>query len=254
MTTLTAALTITYEITYNRWTHDYDCVIRLGDDPMQYIGSRANYRDAETLCVTHKRDLLNDGALQTATALDGGSDQDEIAAEYAEALELAPHLRERTCEGLQFPCDKPVTHCIPIDLGRDGDKQINSSLKLCDEHAAEWQSWNPPPSGLPGPCPPPADDEEDDGATCARFSTPLALVTDPPVTLPSDCWGYADTCHNPATQILIVVVSDAAEIALCDACAAKWRKLHVVLPPVCGNCDKPHHIQRCPEVWRALTG
>lgn len=84
--------------------------------------------------------------------------------------------------------------------------------------------------------------------------TPYAgLGNDPPVTLPSDCWGYAEACQVPATQVVVIVDRGTVEVALCDGCATKWRRLHVVLPHVCGNCGGPHHVQRCPEIRAALV-
>ena len=59
-----------------------------------------------------------------------------------------PHLRVRTCQGLQFPCDKPVAACFHLSIGRDiSGLPVNGSLELCEEHAAEWERYNPRPTG-----------------------------------------------------------------------------------------------------------
>ena len=78
MTTTDTIPTIEREIKYSRQDRDYACYIN-----GQYIGSRANYSEAETLCDQVAYDLIADGLCATATELDGGSDIDTIAADHA---------------------------------------------------------------------------------------------------------------------------------------------------------------------------
>lgn len=84
MTTITAP-TITHRVVY-AGKGDYDCYVTIDGLPELYIGGAENYLDGETKCLDYKHDLLADGALLSTAALDGGSGQDEIAAEYAAAL------------------------------------------------------------------------------------------------------------------------------------------------------------------------
>lgn len=76
MTTTDTIPTIEREIKYSRQDRDYACYVN-----GQYIGSRANYSDAETLCDQVAYDLLMDGQCATAAELDGGSSTEEIAAD-----------------------------------------------------------------------------------------------------------------------------------------------------------------------------
>lgn len=76
MTTTDTIPTIEREIKYSRQDRDYACYVN-----GQYIGSRANYSDAETLCDQVAYDLIADGQCATATELDGGASVEEIAAD-----------------------------------------------------------------------------------------------------------------------------------------------------------------------------
>ena len=78
LTMTTTTDTITREIKYSRQDRDYACYVE-----GQYIGSRANYSDAETLCDQVAYDLIADGQCATATELDGGASVEAIAADYA---------------------------------------------------------------------------------------------------------------------------------------------------------------------------
>lgn len=83
MTTLTTP--ITKEIKYNHG--EYDMYLN-----GEYIGSEASYHSAEVELDRLAFEQLDRAGIepemmQSATALDGGSSQDEIAAEYAVALE-----------------------------------------------------------------------------------------------------------------------------------------------------------------------
>jgi len=65
-------------IQYDRETKDYACYL-----DGEYIGHRANYSDAETTLNGLIYDKQAHGDYATATQLDGGSSDEEIAADYA---------------------------------------------------------------------------------------------------------------------------------------------------------------------------
>lgn len=113
----------------------------------------ATNHDAEIALDKYALNQISEGLDLSATALDGvcqcGATFNEFGQCETCGPDEAPARLPGICEGLQFPCDKPVTHCFHIDLGRDGDRQINSSMELCDDCAAEWQSWNPPAPDTP---------------------------------------------------------------------------------------------------------
>ena len=90
MTTTDTIPTIEREIKYSRQDRDYACYVN-----GQYIGSRANYSDAETLCDQVAYDLVTDGLCATATALDAGSDPDAMAADH----EVVAPADGATCDG-----------------------------------------------------------------------------------------------------------------------------------------------------------
>jgi len=104
MTTTDTIPTIEREIKYSRQDRDYACYVN-----GQYIGSRANYSDAETLCDQVAYDLIADGLCATATELDGGSEPDAMAADHAV---VAPACATCGGEGRCPDCDPiaPARH------------------------------------------------------------------------------------------------------------------------------------------------
>lgn len=82
---MTSTTEITREIKYSRSTKDYDCFV-----DGQYVGSRANYSDGETLCDQIVADMIADAACATATALDHGCAIEDIAADTLVIRAAAP--------------------------------------------------------------------------------------------------------------------------------------------------------------------
>lgn len=58
----------------------------------QYIGHRSTFHDSEELAREHIYDLTVGGARSTATQLDGGSSDEDIAADSAETRATAARL------------------------------------------------------------------------------------------------------------------------------------------------------------------
>lgn len=208
MTTLTVAPVITYRLPYDRETHDYTCLVTIGDDPEQYIGSAETYLEAERKCRNYINDLLASDLLQSATALDGGSSQDKIAAEYAAALPTcaACHTNDHAASTLQPAF---CTECVYAML--QGRK---NRLDSGHNHVTP------------------------DPAECPDISAPQPVEDLP-------------RCEQRAVAPSLALWGpDTPE---CERCGQRHDPV-VACPVRCANCDKPHHIQRCPEVWRALLG
>lgn len=123
------ARTITKEITYNRLTKDYDMTLN-----GEYIGSERSYHSAEVELDRLAYEQLDRAGVEpelllTATALDGGSDQDEIAAEYAEAL------------------PKPCATC-----GSDGSPCVDCNPAPADHNLVTPDPNECPDVSAPQPC------------------------------------------------------------------------------------------------------
>lgn len=174
-------------------------------------------------------------------------------------------LAGQSCAGIQFSCNRPATQTIPNAAG---------AMHLCDEHAAEWRSYGPnddqsatdpghnltlpdpaecpdisapqPVKDLPGALAEPEDGEEDDDY---KEGDPRDEdVYAPPFGLPAPSGRSA--CERYSTPPLALWGPDTLE---CPKCHTRHDPV-VACPVHCANCDRPHHIQRCPEVWRALMG
>lgn len=221
MTTLTTP--ITKEIKYNHG--DYDMFLN-----GEYVGSEASYHSAEEELDRLAFEQLDRAGiepemLQSATALDGGSSVEEITAEYAEALPVA-------CDGWTNACTKTATQTLVVTWPlNDGTMFDPETLHLCDEHAAKWRQFQVTPDSAERPAAdiPAPQQPRRELSTCERYSTPPSLAL----------WG-ADTPE-------------------CPTCGQRHDAIlncpgRTIPVAQCANCDGTHHIQRCPGVWRALTG
>lgn len=233
----------------------------------------STHHDAEIALDAHALDLIDEGLTLTATELDGGSNQDEIAAEYAEAL--PSQAQERACDGWANACTAAVTQTLvvawPLNDGRMHGPEV---LHLCDEHAARWQQFQVKPGATddpshnlitpdPAECPdisaprpcedlptaqaePEEDDEDDD---YEEGDPRDEDVYAPPFGLPAPS-GYR-ACERYSTPPSLALWGP--DTPVCPKCGTHHDPV-VGCPVRCANCDKSHHIQRCPEVWRALLG
>jgi hypothetical protein len=86
---------------YNRETMDHDAFY-----DGQYLGSRETEPQARTLCDEHVYDLISDGMMYTATQLDGGASDEEIAADYA-VEDIAADMAEYA--------EETRLHCLDLD-------------------------------------------------------------------------------------------------------------------------------------------
>ena len=273
MTTTDTIPTIEREIKYSRQDRDYACYVN-----GQYIGSRANYSEAETLCDQVAYDLIADGQCATATELDGGSEPDAMVADHAV---VAP------------ACD-PIITCEDDDCTDDA-MHIVAGAKLCCWHFAEATGYVCDYSG----------DHVDTCYVCGSAAWKLTVhgplcpshaaaynerqsETNPPILAPallaeadaalSTCPGAFDVCgaeahpsYAPFCQRCARVLDRLAVEAYvqrladdlglsCSFCGEAHgaadcplrRPLIVPGPRVCGCCGGAHHIQQCGELRAAL--
>ncbi len=232
--------TIEREIKYSRQDRDYACYVN-----GQYIGSRANYSDAETLCDQVAYDLIADGQCATATELDGGSSAEEIAADAP--ITPARHWSHDAGCGGTVPCgcDAEGRLYCPNCLG-------NHELKDCPN--------NPPTHHAPtAPILAPALLAEADAAlsTCPGAFDVCGAEAHP---------SYAPFCQRCALALQRVAVAAyvqrlADDLGLaCSFCGEAHdagdcplrRPLIVPGPRACGCCGGAHHIQQCGELRAAL--
>ena len=253
MTTLTA--TITKEIKYNRHTKDYDMLLN-----GEYVGSEASHHSAEDELDRLAFERLDRAGiepelLQTATALDGGSNQDEIAAEYAAALDpYAPLGKCRICGAAAWRDAGPngllcPSHANVLD---EHERIENEALIMASLDSQIEQARDYPPKTIA--------DWRPARAQCERYSTPPARAD-----APRDAWGEmipawlleplkpppsptceGDSCHNRAVVSRVHPIT-AAVTHLCDLCDAA----RLASQP-CVNCDGPHHVQACGEILNKL--
>lgn len=162
-----------------------------------------------------------------------------------------------------FTCDLCHELKSSPELTPDDGDGITVCLRCAD---GRCPSCGDPSDGLCGACREAGEQELLDAmrSSCvaarrspAALGADLEYPTDPPVTLPSECWGYSRTCLSPATRVLVTNTTEAGatidpvEIAVCDDCATKWAP-YVIPAGTCYACGGAHHIQACNDVRAAL--
>lgn len=278
--------TITKEIRYSRLTKDYDMLL-----DGEYVGSEASYHAAEVELDRLAYEQLNRAGvepelLQSATALDGGSDADEIAAAYAEALPTcaACHTNEHAASALQPAF---CTECVyamlqgrksrlDMPVSTETDDSLTTAIHLNGEtstrqHASldkrdEYLRYNPSAWIV----------AEHAVPVCPKCQRPIGQrVYDPHTGMCMDCYSTNEPSHNlvtpdPAERPDISAPQPVEGLTTCERYSTPpvlsdtprdaWGEpvpewlLESLAPSRCTNCDGPHHIQRCGEVWRALMG
>ncbi len=207
---------ITREIKYSRADRDYACYVN-----GQYIGSRANYSDAETLCDQVAYDLIADGLCATAAELDGGSEPDAMVADHAVVAPVCA-----TCGA--------CPDCDPID-----------------EYADEYVPFEPFPVD--------ALLDEADAALSHCPGAFESCGTEAHPSYAPFCQRCARVLDRLAVEAYIQRLAEDAGLA-CSFCgeahdAAECplrRPLVVPSPRACGCCGGAHHIQQCGELRAAL--
>lgn len=166
MTTLIATPVKT--ITYDRLTGDYKMYLN-----GEFVGYAACYHVAEVELDRLAYEQLDRAGvepelLQTATVLDGGSGQDEIAAEYAAALPVQ-HAPTMGDEIWDYEPQPPAPVYSKLLCKRCG--QITTHIKYAK-------------SPFPICCPCRAEDDQRDWDEAHQFATGHNLITPDPVECP----------------------------------------------------------------------
>lgn len=294
MSTLTAAPTITYRLPYDAETRDHNCLVTIEGEPEQSIGYAPTFHEAEKKCRQYIDDLLASDLFRTASALDGGSPDaiaTEYAAALPKPCATCGSDGSPCVDCNPAPADHNLITPDPAECPDISAPQPLNDLPRCEQRAvapslALWGPDTPKCTDCGTRHDPildcPGGRETSDlffDRLCNQASdlvTRLVLeksrlahgpiVCNDHIARETRIWRLNRIIDRAARRlgrrfiaqmqlgstIDVSRVTDVPFVVPAPEPVPAW----LTAAPVtqCANCDGLHHIQRCPEVWRALTG
>ena len=211
---LNSAPAIPYTITYSRETKDYDVTV-----DGQYVGSRPTYHAGETLAREVRYELASSGATRTATELDGGSSDEEIAADVNWNSAPATACKRDTLGNYWTICRADAGGACMCDVVVVADPTPDESTE------------KPPCPNCGG-----RDIDYSFHPCRCRFCDPIDADMTPETRRFLASAGFScPSCGDLAPRGKIY-------------CAACWESKQQAPIAGCQACSGPHTSQRCPDV------
>ena len=250
------------EIVFDRESRDY--AMRLDGE---LIGFARTHHEAEVTLDQLVFELLSSGATATASALDGGSDADDCAAEVVGMLVEVAQTSAAHTNAPDCPCDECMRtsyaflNTLPslvnpetLVIRGEDPTRVSAVLAQREEINARQRCL------LCG-----GDHSAED---CPRIHpidvTPLLLEVD--ALLEQLTPHPGPNCYCPDCMRRAVVLTATSYVTklrfdaglICQYCGDDHadttcpQRRSLLAPRVCGNCQGQHSIQACPEIRAAL--